>query len=275
MRRCIGHTNTVEGRFYPAETGLFQYIICAQEESGQKGPQTGLYLACLDEMNLSQVEHYFSDFMMVAEREGAARVIQCFSAASVGNHCPFKNWSSVKLSPAMRFVGTVNFDETTRLLSDRFLDRVNLIQLRPGKLPALSGQGSLDPKVKGRMVTLADFQKWSGGEVLPSNIASLLDEMRPVLNDLGCPISPRVYRAICRFVGSCSPLLTPASAFDTQVAQRLLPRIRSLVTKRQLDALDRLLKLMNQNSSCSFDETIPLLDEARQTSLGRDWNQDE
>ena len=135
-RDLLGHMNTLEGRFYPAESGLFQHLVHAQAEHEARGAATGLYLACLDEMNLSQVEHYFSDLMMVLERSGTARVIQCFSREGAGSNCPFRDWGRVTLSPALRFIGTVNFDETTRLLSDRFLDRVNLIRL---KSAALSG----------------------------------------------------------------------------------------------------------------------------------------
>jgi hypothetical protein len=75
--------NTLEGRFYPAESGLFQHLVFAQEEYNSRGAATGLYLACLDEMNLSQVEHYFSDFMMALERSGPSRAIQCFSPGAM------------------------------------------------------------------------------------------------------------------------------------------------------------------------------------------------
>jgi hypothetical protein len=223
-------------------------------------------------MNLSQVEHYFSDFMMVLEREGEHRQIQCFSAETAGKDCPFRRWSKLRLSPALRFVGTVNFDETTRPLSDRFLDRFNLIQLSPGKLQASSG--TLAPGIAiatGRMVTHSDFQSWMGNGILPGELASLLDQIRPILQRMGCPISPRVYGSICRFVSSCGSLLTPAKAFDVQISQRVLPRIRSLVTKRQLDALDQLLRFLNQNTACNFDETLPLLQEVKDASTGTDW----
>ncbi len=275
-RDLLGHMNTIEGRFYPAESGLFQYLIYAQEEHKARGPATGLYLACMDEMNLSQVEHYFSDFMMVLEREGAGRVIRCFSPEAAGPSCSFRPWGKIFLSPAVRFVGTVNFDETTRLLSDRFLDRVNLIRLASGTLPAVarSGNGS-HTKAAGRMVTLSDFEKWRADSALPTDLGSLLDQMRPLLSGMGCPLSPRVYRAICRFVSSAPPVLPVGKAFDVQVAQRIVPRVRSLVTRRQLDALDGLLRLLNETSVCSFDETVSLLEDIRHSANSGGWEQEE
>jgi len=276
VRDLLGHMNTLEGRFYPAESGLFQHLVYAQEEHKERGSYTGIHLACLDEMNLSQVEHYFSDLMMALEREGEQRSIQCFSAEVAGLDCPFREWSRILLSPAVRMIGTVNFDETTRLLSDRFLDRINLIQLRSGVLPTVSSAtNNLYAKAEGPMVTMADFESWQDYDVMPTELASLLDEIRPVLQQLGCPISPRVYRAICRFVGSSKSLISPAKAFDLQIAQRILPKIRSLVTKRQLDSLDMLLRLFKESSVSAFDETMLMLEEIREVSIGRGWTMED
>lgn len=267
----LGHMNTLEGRFYPAESGLFQHLIFAQEEHQARGTASGAYLVCLDEMNLSQVEHYFSDFMMVIERSGSARMIQCFAPSSSRDKCPFKPWARLTFSPALRFVGTVNFDETTRSLSDRFLDRVNLIRLRSEGLPVVAGTDKTMAVANGKMITLADFESWVTADALPSELGALLDHLRPLLNRMGCPVSPRVYRAICRFVGSSSPIMSPTKAFDVQVAQRIVPKIRSLIAAKQLDALDDLARILKESSVCSFDESVPLIDEIRDSAQSRDW----
>lgn len=274
-RDLLGHMNTLDGKFYPAESGLFQHLVFAQKEHEARGSATGLYLTCLDEMNLSQVEHYFSDFMMVLERNGAARTIQCFSPETAGRNCRFRECGVVHLSPALRFIGTVNFDETTRLLSDRFLDRVNLIRLTSAGLPGVAGAGGALATASGRMVTLADIEAWRTDSALPADLGLLLDKMRPLLGEMGCPISPRAYRAICRFVGSAAPIMSQEKAFEVQVAQRIIPRIRSLVTGRQLNGLDGLLQLLNQSSLCAFEESIPLLEEIRETVSGRKWELEE
>ena len=270
-RDLVGHMNTLDGRFYPAESGIFQHLLTAQEEYKLRGGSTGLYLACLDEMNLSQVEHYFSDFMMLLERTGASRAIQCFSPETAGKNCCFRNYGTVALSPALRFVGTVNFDETTRLLSDRFLDRVNLIRLSSAGLPSAIGSVNALIQAEGRMITLSDLESWRKDGALPAHLGQFLDRMRPFLDQMGCPISPRVYRSICRFVSSAEPIISAEKAFDMQLAQRIIPKIRSLVTARQLNALDGLLDLVKPSSQCSFEESVALLEEARETSRSRGW----
>jgi hypothetical protein len=274
-RDLLGHLNTLDGRFYPAETGLFVHLVCSQEEFAAIGTSTGIYLACLDEMNLSQVEHYFSDLMMAMERSGEERAIQCFAREAARPASAFLAWARIRLSPAVRFVGTVNFDETTRLLSDRFLDRVNLIRLTSPALPGVAGPSGQFAKSDGRMVTLADFERWRSDKALPPELGGLLDQMRPLLTDLGCAISPRVYRAVCRFVSSSDGVIPTSKAFDVQVAQRVLPKVRNLVTRKQMDAVDGLLRLMEQGSVCAFDESAPLLREARDAAGQRAWNLEE
>ncbi|HEY3967182.1 MAG TPA: hypothetical protein VGM05_21665 [Planctomycetaceae bacterium] len=274
-RDLIGHLNSLDGLFYPADSGLFQQLIYAHEEHQLRGSATGLHVVCLDEMNLAQVEHYFGDFMMVLERTGASRHIQCFSADVAATHCRFRRWGRIALSPALRFIGTVNFDETTRLLSDRFLDRVNMIRLSSATLPGVGGGVSSTAIAAGRLVTFMDMESWCSEATLPADLASLLDQMRPHLREIGCPISPRVYRGICRFVGSSTRLMSPTKAFDLQVVQRIIPRIRGVVTKRQLDALDELLRTIRQTSVCEFDEATPLLEEVRDSAGTRAWDLEE
>jgi hypothetical protein len=272
IRDLIGHMNTLEGRYYPAETGLYERLIRAQEEYHAQEARSGLHLICLDEMNLSQIEHYFSDFMMVLERPDGERQIQCFAPDVSSPSCPFHKWSRLSIPSSVRFVGTVNFDETTRLLSDRLLDRCNLLDLQAATLPdATIASGMLAPSLSGPMVTVSDFDTWQGNVSLPRDLASLLDGLRPIFQRLGCPISPRVYRAICQFVGSAEPILSEAAAFDSQLAQRVLPKVRNLVTQQQLDALDELYEQLSNSDVASFDESARLLQDIRTSALGRDW----
>jgi hypothetical protein len=274
-RDLLGHLNTLERRFYPAESGLFQHLVCAQEEYAARGDSTGLYLTCLDEMNLSQIEHYFSDFMMVLERVGNERVIRCFADQVIDEDCPFSRWGQLRVSPATRFIGTVNFDETTRLLSDRFLDRVNLIRLTLASLPPISNAPREYARATGPMITLADVESWRTDRALPAELGSLLDQIRPLLARIGCPLSPRAYRGVCRYVGSATPIMTPAVAFDTQIAQRIVPKIRGLITAAQVGALDELLMTLNQSTACSFGESVPLLEEIKVNARSLGWDLEE
>ncbi len=273
----IGHVNSLEQRFFPAENGLFQHLICAASEFDEVSSASALYPICLDEMNLAQVEYYFSDFLQIMERQQDARVLNCFSEQTVGGACSFREWSRIAISPAVSFAGTVNFDETTRRLSDRLLDRANLITLRCDELPSvLSGKTSITwPSAVGRRVMLSDMQSWERTSSLPQELAMVIDSLRRPLQELGAPITPRSYQAICRFVASAEPLMTPAQALDAQISQRVLSKVRDIVTESQRHAFENLESAITNSEVGNFAESSFTLEQIRmievldQTDLGR------
>ena len=165
--------------------------------------------------------------------------------------------------------GQLRKHEFTR--PDKEDDRVNLIRLNSAGLPGPAAARAALPSAPGRMVTLADLETWCSASALPTDLGTLLDQMRPILAQMGCPISPRVYRGICRFVASSLPIMSQEKAFELQMAQRIAPRIRSLITNRQIEALDALLKLLNQSTVCAFEESLSLLEDIRQSLSGRQW----
>lgn len=272
IRDLLGHLNTLEGRYFPAESGLYQHLICAQEEIKRAAGSSAIYPICFDEMNLAQVEHYFNDFMQLLEKSSGHRKIRCFSQEVISPECPFRNWPTLDISPAVRFVGTVNFDETTRRLSDRLLDRANLVSMGAGELPALvAGADSSSITCEGSRVTLSDFQRWVRDAALPTSLATIFTSIRVPLQRLGCPVSARGYRATCRFVASSDKILGAEAALDIQVTQRLLSRVRNLVSKDQFEALDD-LELILTKSPCGFDRSLEKISEIRSAETAVDFN---
>lgn len=273
FKDLMGYVNSIDKRFHPSESGLYLEILNAEHERQHKEDAAPVRLICLDEMNLAQPEHYFGELLTILEREGLQRRFRVFSEDACGSACPFRMHGSVTLSPALRFVGTVNFDETTRLLSDRLLDRTNLIELQSSDLPVLAGW---DPqaRVAGPPVTVGDFGSWTSHDALPGNLASVLDALRPHLVALGCGISPRTYRGLCTFVASSKGLITEGEAFDHQLAQRVLSRVRHVHSRSQMDALDAITRLAEESAESKFEETLRLLSGRKASAMTRDWDID-
>ena len=110
-----------------------QLLIWAQEEDAGRGPDSRLYIVCLDEMNLAQVEHYFSGFLQALERTHGPARDPLLRPRDGRADRPVRPLADAGFPRSLRFVGTVNFDETTRQLSQRVLDRANLIRLHPSR----------------------------------------------------------------------------------------------------------------------------------------------
>ncbi|MGD7045869.1 McrB family protein [Jeotgalibacillus proteolyticus] len=118
----LGYLNPSTGLYMPAETGLVDFLIHAQENENQ------IHLLIMDEMNLSQIEHYFSPFISLLELEERERFLNLYSKDSVC-HNSQKYKHSIKLKNNLVIVGTMNTDETTKDISDRLLDRSNVVVL--------------------------------------------------------------------------------------------------------------------------------------------------
>ena len=163
----------------------------------------------------------------------------------------------------------MNFDETTRLLSDRLLDRTHLIVMRSDKLPAIRHLGPSEawPLCEGRRVVLQDFRAWTRDAALPTTLAAFVDRLRQPLGVLGSPLTPRGYRAICRFVASCGELLSPEAALDVAITQRLLSKIRNVTADVHLRALDELVGLVGEGDPCALYESQAVLEDIRRREV--------
>jgi hypothetical protein len=261
MRDLIGHVNSLDRRFEPSESGLYRHVIYAQQEWNRRKYDSGIYLVTLDEMNLAHVEHYFSGFLQALEQ---TRRVPCFDPGSVSPDSPFVRYHEVYVPQSMRFVGTVNFDETTRQLSLRVLDRANLIKLRSSD----QGSGSpapVDqrPAVVGPPVRARHFRDWRRSAPPGREVAEVWDEIQKHLAKLGAPITPRRRAAVHEFLASAPPeMLKPHEAFDMQICQRFLPQVRGLYRPGAQDALDELERVLRKSDR--FPESAQAIGEIRQ-----------
>ena len=244
----LGYVNTVTGEFSPSETGLFQRLVLAETDWSRNGGDSGLYPVCLDEMNLAQVEHYFSDFMQILELPEAKRVLRCFSKESVAPSAVFRDHASILLPPTVRFVGTVNFDETTKRLSPRLLDRVNLICLNDSiRARTQTATGGADA---GKGVTASAYASWRKESPLSANVEKHLADLAEPLRKLGVIVSPRVRSAMRRYIATAAPLIGSGEkaeniAFDEQLAQRVLSKVRTVTSLVQKKALDEVAGIVD------------------------------
>lgn len=78
------------------------------------------YFVILDEMNLSHVERYFSDFLSHMETPDTPFELEGYTRR-------------LDYPEIMFVVGTVNIDETTYMFSPKVLDRANVIEFKPQK----------------------------------------------------------------------------------------------------------------------------------------------
>ena len=102
----------------------------------------------LDEMNLSRIEYYFSDFLSLMENEEHMREIKLLNVPICrerdGEKIPYsalRNGHTIKIPSNVWFIGTANRDESTYDISDKVYDRANTLNFdKRAKKPLFCGE---------------------------------------------------------------------------------------------------------------------------------------
>ena len=131
----MGFYNALSSSFNSSATGLYELLTHLDFEikAGMEGAPA---ICLLDEFNLSQPEHYFSPFLEMADPE-SKRII-----ATGDQDSPY-----IEVPRYLRFLGTINNDESVQSLTPRMLDRSAIISfddIEPDYNMSLSSTKSLE-----------------------------------------------------------------------------------------------------------------------------------
>lgn len=256
----LGYTDALEHRFIPAASGLLTQMIVASHARKALGASAPVFSVCLEELNLAQPEHYLADVIQAISRAPGSQFISVFDPNAVRIDDPFRPYARLELAPNLIIVGTVNFDETTRPLSMRLLDRCNLIEfVVDERLPVLGMTAQTGVQVvDGPAVLQSDRDRWTRSSNVPARAIEVLGEIQPELSVLGCGLTHRRQTSICRFIANAPESLCRFDqALDMQLRQRILPQIRGLYRPGALEALRRLSDKLDQ--ACDVPRTLQSL----------------
>ena len=199
-----------------------------------------ILLVLLDEMNLARVEYYFSEFLSRLEGRPVNE-----SGATPDNRLPAE--IEIDLGPGedgytnrvyvgqnVLFVGTMNEDESTLTLSDKVMDRANILRFsRPLKL-----QEELPGVSKEKATGYLDKGDW-GNKWMRSvkNLSSIkkdrasetIQKINDVMDKLGRPYGHRMNQAMLHYVANY-PEVDNSVEFGLadQIEQRILPKLRGI-----------------------------------------------
>ncbi len=245
----LGFLNYMENRFEATTLGrsLVQFNN-SPFSSDHADMKDQILLVLLDEMNLARIEYYFSEFLSKLEMRRNVNL----------NHRPDYRMVSTEIYPGCRedeerqiektdpillyagknvlFVGTMNEDETTQSLSDKVIDRANVLYF--GKPDRLKNQRQRVLQHQDwAPITYDNWRSWykepDTGNIPDFDTAdNLLNDINTTLAELGRPFGWRTYRAIMTYIAN-HPAVTingegPMQPISDQVAMRVMPKLRGL-----------------------------------------------
>lgn len=232
------------------KTDVFKFI-----ELAGANPEIPFFLI-LDEMNLSHVERYFSDFLSKME-------LLDYTKPAEKVYFDITGYGKLELPKNLFITGTVNIDETTYMFSPKVLDRANVIEFKPDMddvLNNLFGTSSddeekiSDPGVAEGFMQLANEVR-SG--TIPPEVQQILSDIKTILlsfykelEKCGFEFAYRTVKeirlyAITAYKTAVGKKPTATEIADVQIFQKILPKIHG--NKKQIgNLLDELEKLCTE-----------------------------
>lgn len=225
-RDVLGFHNSLTGSYQRARTGLYDFL--RRDDEGTKA----LQMILLDESNLSPMEHYWSDFLGMCDKEGRSRPID--------TGIPHAEDRFLKVGNNVRFIATINHDSTTERLSPRLIDRVPVISI-DHEDDIDYGYETDDQKLDGTLKyeLLEKFFGCSEDTELSNTHKATLENLINILGvrdpDLGQPISisHRKRAAIANYCAAAidNELMDSETALDFALSQYILPHIEGYGSK--------------------------------------------
>jgi hypothetical protein len=227
----LGYVDLVHMVYRPSDSGFVDFLVRAQKDENKDN----IYIVCFDEMNLARVEHYFSQFLSLLERPISQRVLQLYDDQYSGKLYNSKEYpSSINIRENVKFIGTVNIDESTYHFSDKVLDRANVIELNV--LDYSKPWDNSDPKytktLRTPIWTMNDYNAiCHSADVIPE-VHALLWDIHKLLHSTGTKfgVGPRVVKSIDLYLSNLPKgyidTFPISEGIDIQVAQRVLTKVR-------------------------------------------------
>ncbi len=214
------------------------------------------FFIILDEMNLSHIERYFSDFLSMME-------LQDYNDPNKKVFFDLSGYGKLELPKNLFITGTVNIDETTYMFSPKVLDRANVIEFKPKMddvLQNLLGEPSYNEIEVAEDGVAEGFMQLANkvrSEKVSQEVEQTLGEIQSILKEFyenldkyGFEFAYRTVKEIRLYVIAVYETAnenkpSAQKIADEQILQKILPKIHG--NKKQIgELLDNLDKLCEE-----------------------------
>lgn len=206
-------------------------------------------LVVLDEMNLSRIEYYFSDFLSLMENEEDKREIKLLNVKLYNtvdgerkSYLSLKDDHTLKIPKNVYFIGTANRDESTFEISDKVYDRANTMNFDKRAKPSKDFTEPLKPKYLSYNVlrTLLDNAKSSYQFSIEDNPE--VKRIEELLAPYNISFGNRVYNQIENFVKVyCSCFENPQAVEKDALEKIIYSKVVHKLEFKSIDDKDYLV----------------------------------
>ncbi|SPT70417.1 hypothetical protein [Anaerobiospirillum thomasii] len=220
----LGFYNFLENKYKATDLVKSLYFFSKEANESKNTKLTDrMLLVLLDEMNLARIEYYFSEFLSKLElrtinNENSRIRISDNINFSIGNN--------------VLFVGTMNEDESTFALSDKVLDRSNVLHFgAPSSLAPKSRNNRLNEFKTKYNLSLSTFKKWCENKDSISELDDCIekiDDINHALKAIGKGFGYRVRNSINEYILRYPDKDNIKLALADQIEMKIIPKLRGL-----------------------------------------------
>ena len=218
-RDLIGYFNPLTKKYDKSNGKIYDALMVLNKEGNKS---TYPYLIMLDEANLSPMEYYWADFMRLTEVRTEQNSNDFY--INIGTE------EDLYVPETLRFLATINTDQTTEQLSPRLIDRACIIKL-PNDVPVkeYNGEAEQDLLPVSFSNILNIFAKQTD---VNESISNVLDNIFSLCRNCNMSISPRIQIAIKNYIAAAqinmedeTGVQAKEKALDYAILQKILPKI--------------------------------------------------
>ena len=279
----LGFYNYIEKRYRATDLArllvhMDPYDTARLLSDGERREHMALVL--LDEMNLARVEYYFSEFLSRLEaRPTYSEASDPRKRQDATIHLDIRGLSrEIDLFPAhnVLFAGTMNDDESTQSLSEKVLDRGNVLQFAaPRRFETL--QETQSYSLADEALSSEEWRGWIKQEMntgLRRPADDVIEKLAVVMEKFGRPFGHRLRDAMLAYVANYPYDDKVGWRVDApladQVEFRILPKLRGVDIESNREPFEALVALLGQDlGDREFAERLELLldEQSRGTGL--------
>jgi MoxR-like ATPase len=260
----FGFFNSIEKRFNAPS--LLRALVSFQANKSKSSSKDKIYdlsdnvlIVLLDEMNMAHIELYFAELLSkLEERRGENKDITFEVDLGAGN-----DKYKVVLTDNVKWVGTMNEDEKTKSLSDKVVDRGNIISFPRPEGFVRYNNTSLKPeynKIKRSVWENWVNDKYSLDDKEAKYYMEIVVSINNALKEVNRALGHRVWQSIENYIISHSLVKEYKDdenrrkkalnyAFEEALVHKVMPKLRGMDTdgNQRENCLDKIESILSSN----------------------------
>lgn len=257
-RDLIGYFNPLTKKYDKSNSKIYDALMILNEE---RNKSLYPFIIMLDEANLSPIEYYWADFMRLTDRSGKGDAY-----VNIGMD------KDLYVPETLRFVATINTDQTTEQLSPRLIDRACIIKLRNVPLKTIVRNDENEQFLPIQWKNI--ISTFSTPSPINESLKKVLESIYSLFEACNMPVSPRIKLGIERYVGVAQDLMEDEpsvlgreKALDYAVIQKLLPKINGYYDNYKT-LFEKLVQICNESHLLMTKNAIEIIESMQEQNMG-------